>query len=404
MSLNTPSLFQGAAIASVLDGAGNRYTTGTFTGTVDFNPYVGEDSRSTPADSTCTYVTRYNADGTYAWTQTFGGTVSTASASITVCGSTVYVCGNTSIANPVFGCSGSFTFIGSSDAFVFAIDSASGTPISTFGTNGWVRFGGNNIDQASDVVSDGSTVFVCGGFWSSNAGIGGSGGFASAGSDDAFILAVDAISGVPVPSFASNGVYHLGTGWNDKLKGLLLNGSVLYCAGQYNSDAAILALDSSSGNLVPQFGNAGMQIFGGTSVGDVGSRLALSGITLFMAGTFTGTNAGFGGSGSVGTIGNQDAMVLAVDADTGLPKSSFGNGGVVHIGGTAHDAAVDVRCNGTKVCLLLTTSSTNLGLSSAGSISTVGSSDLVITVLDSQSGIPVPVWRRRVRSIRRFSL
>jgi len=71
-----PPVIQGGDIAGVsVDVAGNRYVTGNFQGTLDFDPTVGVDLKPPAGNSDC-FVTRFNADGTYAWTQTFGGSAS----------------------------------------------------------------------------------------------------------------------------------------------------------------------------------------------------------------------------------------------------------------------------------------------------------------------------------------
>ncbi len=61
----------GQAIA--VDDLGNSYLTGGYSGTVDFDPGAGVDSR-TAVQAMDIFVTKLNADGSYGWTRTFGGT------------------------------------------------------------------------------------------------------------------------------------------------------------------------------------------------------------------------------------------------------------------------------------------------------------------------------------------
>lgn len=82
-----------------VDAAGNIYITGMYEGSnVDFNGTGGVDLHSALGLQD-TYITRYNADGTYGWTVTFGSPYGPALAgydvgtSITVVGSNVYVSG-----------------------------------------------------------------------------------------------------------------------------------------------------------------------------------------------------------------------------------------------------------------------------------------------------------------------
>jgi len=66
--------------AVVFDSLGNRFVTGSITGTVDFNPGVGLDAK-TGSGNRSAFISRYNADGTYAWTQV----VTSASFSDAIC-------------------------------------------------------------------------------------------------------------------------------------------------------------------------------------------------------------------------------------------------------------------------------------------------------------------------------
>src|SRR3990172_8564668 len=94
MVANTfPPVIQGGNNISdfAVDAVGNKYVIGYITtfGPIDFNPGVGVDLKSSIADQDC-YVSRFNADGSYAWTQTFGGTGSAPGLGIAVSGTTVY--------------------------------------------------------------------------------------------------------------------------------------------------------------------------------------------------------------------------------------------------------------------------------------------------------------------------
>lgn len=55
------------------DASGNIYATGSFYGTVDFNPGAGVATR-TSAGSSDTYVLKLTSAGNFAWAETFGGT------------------------------------------------------------------------------------------------------------------------------------------------------------------------------------------------------------------------------------------------------------------------------------------------------------------------------------------
>jgi len=66
-------------LATAMAADGSLFIGGSFSGTVDLDPTGGVDHRTATDDGTGTtaatdaFVTKLNADGSYAWTQTFGG-------------------------------------------------------------------------------------------------------------------------------------------------------------------------------------------------------------------------------------------------------------------------------------------------------------------------------------------
>jgi hypothetical protein len=64
------------SLATAIGADGSLFLGGRFSGTADFDPTGGIDYRSSTADATGThdcFITKLNADGSYAWTRTFGG-------------------------------------------------------------------------------------------------------------------------------------------------------------------------------------------------------------------------------------------------------------------------------------------------------------------------------------------
>lgn len=51
------------------DSVGNKYLAGSWRGTVDFDPGPGTDTKTTATDTTEMYITKINADDSYAWTK-----------------------------------------------------------------------------------------------------------------------------------------------------------------------------------------------------------------------------------------------------------------------------------------------------------------------------------------------
>ncbi len=378
-----PPIIQGAVSsggghALAIDAAGNRYVAGYFSGTVDFNPGAGVDAKSS-AGGTDGFVTRFNANGTYAWTQTFGGSGSDNCNGVAVSGSTVYVMGSFSSSNAQIGGTGPFAAAqGSSAAFVIALDAATGAAITGFGLNssGIQTFCGSAGEVGNDLVVNGSTLYLAGSF-SGTAQIGGSGqAVSSSGLNDAFVLALDATTGLAKPAFGlnSSGVQTYGgsTG-NDYAFGLAASGTTVYCTGYFGSttaqiggagpsvsksgadDAFVIALDATTGAAQTAFGlsSSGIQTFGGTDE-DIGSGVLVSGGTLYVTGSFASASAKIGGTGpgisSAGSGGNGDAFVLALDPATGVAKSfGINSSGIATFGGSAYDTGYSMAVNGTTL-------------------------------------------------------
>ena len=70
-SMGGPSFDSGYGIA--VDGNGNVYTTGEFSGTADFDPGAGISSL-TSAGASDVFVSKLNSDGNYVWAKELGGT------------------------------------------------------------------------------------------------------------------------------------------------------------------------------------------------------------------------------------------------------------------------------------------------------------------------------------------
>jgi hypothetical protein len=149
-----------------LDGSGDIVVTGSFSGTVDFNPGTGhanltstESSRRVYSDDI--FVARYSSSGSYLWAFKAGATSGEGTQSVAVDGSgNVIVTGwfnGTVDFNPGSG-TNNLTSVGGSDAFV--------AKYSSTGAYSWAfRVGSTLGDQGMAIAVDGSgNVVVTGEF------------------------------------------------------------------------------------------------------------------------------------------------------------------------------------------------------------------------------------------------
>ena len=297
-----------------VDGSGNRYICGSFTTPTDFNPYPGAADIKTPAFVTRSnaFVTRFNANGSYAWTQTFGGEGNDSASGVAVSpdGNTVYVVGYFSSVNGGFGGQvGQIATTGGADAFVMALSASTGAPVSGFGRGGVQLVGGTNDEQGAAVVVSPNNANIYISFYSNSTDV----GFYSKG------------------TFATTGDY----------------------------DVMIAAMDAGTGAAIGAFGNGGLQKIGGTAFdlidnsqnGLQGDGLAITpdGATLYVCGQFQSNNFGIGGTGTVASSGSDDAFIAALNTSNGTAKTSFNGNGIVSFGGTNSDILHGVTATNTNV-------------------------------------------------------
>jgi hypothetical protein len=296
-----------------VDSEGNAYVAGTFSGAADFNREAGAEDSKTPLSAFDTFVTRYNRDGRYAWTQTISGAAPVSPGALIAAGGAVFV-GVTSqatavgIGGGVSGSSGPFL-----NGYVVALDASSGAARGSFGTSGVSRLESTSGDvsiRASAVL--GTTLFVAG---------------------------------------KANANLRLNNGIGPTLR---------------QSDGFIAALDTSSGQLVTSFSGDGFQTFGGDGDEDSINALSLSG-GLYAGGTFEGS-AGLGGATGVTASGVVDGFVVRLDPATGAPVTAFSGDGIQVLKGSAIDTVQQVSAAGGRIFVAGSTSSSDLGVGALGSL------------------------------------
>ncbi|MBW4422621.1 MAG: SBBP repeat-containing protein [Myxacorys californica WJT36-NPBG1] len=200
-----------------VDGSGNVYTTGTFSGTVDFDPGAGT-MNLTSADGKDIFVSKLDAGGNFVWAKRLGGSSNDEASGISVDGSgNVYTTGfftGTADFDPGESTM-NFTSVGSADIFVSKLDAG--------GNFVWAkRLGGSSVDFATSISVDGNgNVYTTGTFASTvdfDPGEGIMTLTSVSGSTDIFISKLDA---------GGNFVWakRLGSSFNDEAKSISVDSS-----------------------------------------------------------------------------------------------------------------------------------------------------------------------------------
>ncbi len=192
----------------------------------------------------------------------------------------LYVGGDTSSTD--FGIGGTGTVstpaLYNPDAFVAAVDEATGAKATAFGGDGIVTFGGSGNEQGYGVAAAGGRVYLLGTGDGLDARIDGAGSaHASINGSDAFVLALDAASGAAVSAFGGGVVFFGGTGPDGTPTGIVATSTAVYVAGALGvanagiggpgsveqADGYVLALDASTGGALAGFGGDGVQTLNG---------------------------------------------------------------------------------------------------------------------------------------------
>lgn len=170
------------------DNVSAVYAVGDFDGTtVDFDGTAGTDNKSTNGGQDI-FIAKYNSDGSYAWTRTFGGTTDDIALGVAATSSAVYVTGTFTGSNVDFDATGGTdlkTSNGGTDIFI--------TKYNSDGSYGWTRtVGGASADSGNSVAIDTTTgnVYGVGSFQGATVDFDGTAGTdnkSSAGGSDIFI-------------------------------------------------------------------------------------------------------------------------------------------------------------------------------------------------------------------------
>ena len=179
------------ALSITADGAGNIYTTGLFSGTVDFDPGSGINNLISSGGNDV-FVSKLDSSGSFVWARQFGGIGSDSGLAIAVDSSgNVHSIGNfvgTADFDPASGTTSNLISAGSGDVFVSKLDSS--------GAFVWAKqFGGTLDDQGTGIAVDSSAnVYTTGYFYGTadfDPASGSSSNLISAGNDNAFVSKLD---------------------------------------------------------------------------------------------------------------------------------------------------------------------------------------------------------------------
>jgi hypothetical protein len=304
------------ATALAVDGLGNVYSTGWFTGTVNFDPGTGLQNRTSNGAADL-FVSKLDASGNFVWIQTMGGVGSDVATGLAVDASShVYLCG--SFTGSVDFDPGPgvvrLTSFGGTDAFILKMNSA--------GALQWIRqLGGASADQANAVAVDGTGNISTTGYFSGTADFDPASTtyfLASHGSQDVFVSKLDG-SGSFVWARAVGGAS------NDAGNAITIDSSGnSYTTGSFKYSADFdpgpgtytLRSSGSDDIFVWKLSAAGSLVwadqFGGHN-SDVGRGIALDGTgDVYAVGSFTGTADFDPGSGTFTLSSNGSTDLYAV--------------------------------------------------------------------------------------------
>jgi hypothetical protein len=327
------------ASAIAVDSNGYVFVTGSFTGTVDFDPGAGKTTLTSKGSSDI-FTAKYAPTGALVWARQAGGSSGDAGLGIAVdAAGDVYTTGSLrgqGYFNPGSQ-SATISSVGSTDVFVWKLTSA--------GDFVWAKdMGGSKSDVGKSLALDTSgNVYVAGSFeatadFDPGAGVANA---TSVGGKDAFIVKLDGSgnfqwvktfggssddAATAVATDSLGNVYATGTfqGSFDVVSGQA--GSALTSRG--NTDVFLTKFDTSGSFLWARG-------FGG-SAADSASALALDGSgNAYVTGSFQQTAKFSVGPSTLASNGSGDAFVLKFDP-SGTPLWAQ-NGG-----GTGSDSAVGV--------------------------------------------------------------
>ncbi len=378
--------------ATAVDAAGNVYLAGSFT-----NAVVLGGTTLTSDGERDVFVAKFNpASNQFVWAQRAGGTGGDEANALAVSGTSVYVAGYFDSPTAGFGPT-NLTNSGFSDVFVAKLTDAGST--SSFA---WAeQAGGTDFDNARALAVSGTSVYVSGEFRSPTADFG---PIALTNADTSTVPGTADVFVAKLTDMGSTGSFGWaqragGTGF-DYTRALAVSGTSVYVSGEFSSSMAGFGLTSLS-----SAGSADVFVAKLTDAGSTGSfawaqraggirydapyALAISGSSVYIAGTFASPMAGFGLTSLPGT-GSDDVFVAKL-TDAGSTGSFAW---AQRAGGIGYDAPYALAVSGSSVYVAGTFASPMAGFGAA-TLTNAGSYDVFVAKLTDAGSTGSFAWAQR---------
>lgn len=225
-SVSLGSVGQDEGSVLTVDSSGNVIVAGRFTNTIDFNPGATINSHSSNGNRDV-YICKFNPNGQYVWSRTFGGTGYDDAEDVEVDNfGNIFIGGsfqNSVDFNPDPGTSNVVNSNGVDDAYLVKLDSN--------GIFYWVKtFGGSGQDELSVLKIIDSKELYVGGYFTSSTTFSPGVVLASSGSADAFLAKFDTSSNF-------HWVKAFGGTLFDGVYGMDISADKLYLTGAFSGTA-----------------------------------------------------------------------------------------------------------------------------------------------------------------------
>ena len=328
---NSPPFVERGILDVTHDPSGNMYITGRFAsdGGRDFDPSSGVDGYTPTNGHYTIYITKFNADKSYAWTRVFG-----ASTDDGINNTDDGYCYYSNVAaddNYVYlGVTGHGLHIGlgapgllssygmEHDGFVIALDKETGLLNTGFGENGYVQIYGVGSDRIYDLAIDEGKLYVAG-YTTGYMRINGSAQFGSG----YFLCRFNPSDGSLDTTFDSDGVQDSAFG-----EKLAFNSTTIFMA----ADNYVNAYNKNDGSEKLTFGGGDGRIL--ASYYSIEPFIACNDQKLFWGGSFSGSSPeDVDGTSLPFTADGHDALIFCASAIDGSIDTNFGNNGFVSLSG-----------------------------------------------------------------------